>query len=86
MGNSDSKLLIFVSSLFILLGITLPFYLPSEYGQLPLGMSFLADGIVLLLIGLLGWAVEAYNRARNEDRLQQWLNARDERFGKAGDV
>lgn len=74
---NDSKLFIHVSTLFILLGLTLPFYLPSDWGLLPLGMSFLADGIILLLFGLVGYFLEAIEKARREDELQRWLKARD---------
>ncbi len=77
MNNSDSKLLILVSVVFIQLGLWLPFYLPSDWGLLPLGMSFLADGVVLLLIGLIAWGYEILQRARKEDELNNWLEARD---------
>ena len=80
MNNSDSKLLLYVSGIFILLGITLPFYLPSDFGLLPLGMSFLADGIVLLFIGLVVWGCEVIESARNEYRLNRWLEERERRY------
>lgn len=79
---NDSKLLLYVAGVFILLGITLPFYLPSDFGLLPLGMSFLADGIFLLLVGLVAWGCEVIESALREYRLNRWLEERNKRYAE----
>lgn len=76
----DSQFLAYISGLFILLGLSLPFYLPSDWGLLPLGMSFLADGIVLLLIALVAWGCEVIGEYRREVRLNRWLEERRQRY------
>lgn len=72
----DSTLFIIVGTVFIQLGLWLPFYLYGTH-RIPFGLSFLADGAVLLFIGLIAWGYEYIEKAKREDYFETWVEVRE---------